>query len=209
MICSLARPRAGPCRVPPLKGNHHTSAPERHGEKHGKQRKTSMTRIGRPYRRAQSWRGGGEILGCHLAISHDGSVLVICPENARPADDVKLLAREHRNLLGAVKPGEPFRQLGVCANMRGGYQKQLDDNKKASGTRHRVSRRTCQRKVCGSPAGGEPRYPQAGRIRPAVHHDIGGREHESDGGIAKGSTPRCACGVDGTPGPDRCPTRPP
>ena len=38
----------------------------------------------------------------------------------------KWSAVEHRTLLDAVKPGEPFRQLGVYANMRGDCRKQLD-----------------------------------------------------------------------------------
>ena len=49
----------------------------------------------------------------HPAISHDGSVVIICTTNARPTDSGEWSVREHRTPLGAVKPGEPFRQPGV------------------------------------------------------------------------------------------------
>ena len=38
--------------------------------------------------------------------------------------------RSRGSPLDAVKPGEPFRQLGVYANMRGDCRKQLDHVKK-------------------------------------------------------------------------------
>ena len=41
-----------------------------------------------------------------------------------------MVSWEHMALLGAVKPGEPFRQLGVYANMCGDCRKQLEHVKK-------------------------------------------------------------------------------
>ena len=57
-------------------------------------------------------------------------MLIICPDNAQPTDGGEWSVREHRVPLAAVKPGEPFRQLGVYANMRGGGRKQLGHIKK-------------------------------------------------------------------------------
>ena len=56
----------------------------------------------------------------------EGVVLTVGPANAERIDDFEWSAEEHRTLLGAVKPGEPFRQLGVNANMRDDCRKQLD-----------------------------------------------------------------------------------
>ena len=47
-------------------------------------------------------------------------------ESIQHSDDGEWSAKECRTLLGAVKLGEPFRQLGVYANMRGGCRKQMD-----------------------------------------------------------------------------------
>ena len=52
------------------------------------------------------------------------------PANARPTDEGEWSAVERRTLLGAVKPGDPFRQLGVYANMQGDCRKQLDHVRK-------------------------------------------------------------------------------
>ena len=40
------------------------------------------------------------------------------PAAAGPTDVGEWPAVEHRTLLGAVKPGGPFRQLGVYANVQ-------------------------------------------------------------------------------------------
>ena len=45
--------------------------------------------------------------------------------DAEPTDEGDWPAEEHRTLLDAVKPGDPFRQLEVYANMRGDCRKQL------------------------------------------------------------------------------------
>ena len=52
-------------------------------------------------------------------------MLAVHPKNIRPTDAGEWSAKEHRTLLDAVKPGEPFRQLRVHGNMRGDCRKQL------------------------------------------------------------------------------------
>ena len=62
----------------------------------------------------------------HLAVSEAGSIVAAPPENIQPSDDGEWSANECRTLLDAVKLGEPFRLLGVYANMWGYCRKQLD-----------------------------------------------------------------------------------
>ena len=64
------------------------------------------------------------------ARTQEGAILTIGPTNAEPTDEGEWSAEEHRALLDAVKPGEPFMQLGVYANMHGDCRKQLDRVKK-------------------------------------------------------------------------------
>ena len=54
----------------------------------------------------------------------------MCPANAGPTDEGGGSAVEHRTLLDAAKPGGPFIQLGVYANMQGDCKNQLDQVRK-------------------------------------------------------------------------------
>ena len=61
--------------------------------------------------------------GCRLSISGTGSIVAVWPESVQSSNDGEWSAKECLTLLDAVRPGDPFRQLGVYANMRGGLQK--------------------------------------------------------------------------------------
>ena len=65
-----------------------------------------------------------------LSRTREGTLVNIRPGDAEPTDQGEWSAEECRTLLDAVGPGEPFRQLGVYANMRGDCRKQLDHVKK-------------------------------------------------------------------------------
>ena len=70
--------------------------------------------------------GAWDRMRCRPAVTRGGSVVVVCDGNARPTDSGEWSAKECRTPLDAVKPGEPFRQLGVYANMRGDCRQQLN-----------------------------------------------------------------------------------
>ena len=59
-----------------------------------------------------------------------GTLLNVSPATAEPTEEGEWPAVEHRTLLDAVEPGEPFRQLGMYATMRGDCRKQLDHVRK-------------------------------------------------------------------------------
>ena len=65
--------------------------------------------------------------------TREGVALTTGSTNAERTDDGEWSAEEDRVLLDAVKPGEPFRHLGVYANMRDDCRKQLDHVKKRVG----------------------------------------------------------------------------
>ena len=63
--------------------------------------------------------GAEDRTGHRRATTRERVFVAISRENARPTDQEEWSAVEYRILLDAVRPGEPFQQLGVCANMRG------------------------------------------------------------------------------------------
>ena len=68
--------------------------------------------------------------GSRNTQTREDAVIKVCPANAGPTDEGEWSTVEHRTLLGAVKPGDPFRKLGVRANMQGDGRKQLDHVRK-------------------------------------------------------------------------------
>ena len=70
------------------------------------------------------------IYGSRHAQTREGTVLLLNPATTGPRDEGEWSAVEHRTLLDAVKPGEPFRQLGVYASMRRDCREQLDHIRK-------------------------------------------------------------------------------
>ena len=69
--------------------------------------------------------GGVGLDVSRYAQTREGAVLNMCPANTGPTYEGGWSAVEHRTLFGAVKPGGPFRQLGVCPNMQEDCGKQL------------------------------------------------------------------------------------
>ena len=67
-----------------------------------------------------------------LVITHSGLTIPPHSDSAQPTDGGGWLAKEHRTLLDAVRPGGGggSRQLGVYANMQGDCRKQLGHIKK-------------------------------------------------------------------------------
>ena len=61
--------------------------------------------------------GAGNRSGCRLAVTRSGLTVSLHLDSAEPADDGEWSAKEHITLLGAMRPGDPFRQLGVYASM--------------------------------------------------------------------------------------------
>ena len=67
---------------------------------------------------------GGVVLdGSRYAKTCESAVLNVCPANTGPTDEREWPAVEQRTLLGAVKPSDPFRKLGMYANMQGDCRK--------------------------------------------------------------------------------------
>ena len=143
------------------------------------------------------------------ARTRERGILTIGSTNAGRTDEREWPAEEYRVLLDAVKPGESFRQLGVCANMRGDCRKQLDHVKKRvdPGIACMVTRGRAEFADVLLVSNAAV-LKQAGYGLQFKYQHLGGRDNRPDGEVKESGPIRGTRGVERAPRPNRRPERP-